>query len=157
MLGGLSWALLLISAVCQADEPDLNMNVPEMIRLRHFKVEEHFVVTHDCYNLTVHRIVNPISEIPAQERIPVLFMHGLLGSSAEWVMNTVGGDLHDQDNRSLAFQLARLGYDVWLGNNRGNEYSHHVYYDKDVRKFRLTVVLINQLVQSIDFIIISSS
>lgn len=32
--------------------------------------------------------------------------------------------------KSVAYQIARRGYDVWLGNNRGTNYSRkHVNYD----------------------------
>ncbi|KAK4673152.1 hypothetical protein QC763_109320 [Podospora pseudopauciseta] len=42
-------------------------------------------------------------------RFPVLLIHGLLQSSGAYCVN---------DDDSLAFLLAKAGYDVWLGNNR---------------------------------------
>lgn len=41
--------------------------------------------------------------------------HGLFDSADAWVANT--------KETAPAFVFARLGYDVWLGNNRGNEFS----------------------------------
>lgn len=43
------------------------------------------------------------------KKYPVLMMHGLLQSSGAFICN---------DDDSLAFYLAKSGYDVWLGNNR---------------------------------------
>lgn len=43
-----------------------------------------------------------------------MLVHGLLDSSDAWICN---------GNRSYAFQLANLGYDVYLPNTRGNSYS----------------------------------
>ncbi|KKY26480.1 putative sterol esterase 2 [Phaeomoniella chlamydospora] len=42
-------------------------------------------------------------------RYPVLMIHGLLQSAGAYCVN---------DDHSLAFYLAKSGYDVWLGNNR---------------------------------------
>ncbi|KAM3418566.1 hypothetical protein BST61_g4543 [Cercospora zeina] len=43
------------------------------------------------------------------KKYPVLMMHGLLQSAGAFCCN---------DDDSLAFYLAKSGYDVWLGNNR---------------------------------------
>jgi lysosomal acid lipase/cholesteryl ester hydrolase len=53
-------------------------------------------------------------------------LHGLLDTSEAFVLN---------DDDSIAFGFANLGYDVWLGNNRGGIYSKvHSIYNPHVRK-----------------------
>ena len=46
---------------------------------------------------------------PGSKKYPVLLIHGLLQSAGAYCTN---------DDDSLAFFLAKSGYDVWLGNNR---------------------------------------
>ncbi|KAH7399427.1 Alpha/Beta hydrolase protein [Pyrenochaeta sp. MPI-SDFR-AT-0127] len=54
---------------------------------------------------------------PGDKKYPVLMIHGLLQSAGAYCTN---------DDDSLAFFLAKCGYDVWLGNNRCGFNPRHV-------------------------------
>jgi len=126
------WILLLIVSVCSSaplsskykHDPDCDYNITQMIETKGYPCEEHKVLTQDGYILGVFRIPHGRNSSSSSPGRPVLLQHGLLDSSTTWVMN-----LPDQ---SLGYILADAGYDVWLGNMRGNYFSRaHVKYNPD--------------------------
>mmetsp|Transcript_15368 Transcript_15368/g.23010 ORF Transcript_15368/g.23010 Transcript_15368/m.23010 type:complete len:409 (-) Transcript_15368:37-1263(-) len=87
-------------------------------------LEVHKVVTKDGFILTLHRI------LPNQEKPKgiVLLHHGLFEDSFVWLLS--------HHRNSLPLQLSALGYEVWLGNSRGNFFGQeHVHYTTEDPEF----------------------
>ncbi|KAJ0171050.1 hypothetical protein K1T71_013249 [Dendrolimus kikuchii] len=76
------------------------------------KTEEHDIITDDGYVLKLFHLLG--------DRVrPVLLNHGAIQSSDTFIL---------RGNTSLAIQLVKRGYDLWLLNIRGNRYSRrHLY------------------------------
>ncbi|XP_011688915.1 PREDICTED: lipase 1-like, partial [Wasmannia auropunctata] len=114
-----------------------------------YSAEEHYVTTEDGYNLVIHRISGSPLFKGQQRKKVVFFQHGTMISSDFWVL--FGPD------RDLAFLLVDQGYDVWLGNIRGNSYSRsHIKMsprDKDFWQFSYHEMGTKDLPAMIDYVL----
>ncbi|XP_045451039.1 lipase 1-like [Melitaea cinxia] len=97
---------------------DATLDLASLVRKYNYPFEEHSVTTEDGYILGLHRIPHGRDSNNTGGDKPVVFlMHGLTSASSDHIIMGPGS--------GLAYILAEEGYDVWLGNARGNYFSRN--------------------------------
>ncbi|GFS27212.1 lipase [Elysia marginata] len=113
--------------------PEVDMNVTELIKSKGYPVERHTVITEDGYILGLYRIPHGLHNRSGKGPRPVvLLQHGVMASCDDFLVNPA--------NESLGFILADAGADVWLANSRGNIYSrrHTILSPKSLEFWEFT-------------------
>lgn len=113
-----------ISASIQASKEQTSLFVDQcnislfksLIPSELYNIEEHTVTTSDGYILKLFRVNSKDFQKPKIQKRVVYLQHGIIDSADGWFMGGI--------NNSIGFHFANKGFDVWVGNSRGNKYSH---------------------------------
>ncbi|XP_056635225.1 lipase 3-like [Diorhabda sublineata] len=113
-----------------------------------YQMETHNIDTEDGYKLECHRV--SITKYANTDKPVVLLWHGFLGSSADF--------FHIGTGKSLPLRLADEGYDVWVGNNRGNSWGRqhktlNPDTDEEFWDFSLDELALYDVSSTIDYIL----
>lgn len=123
------FSLVFLCALVSADHfahPEAFYDFVTYCKFYGYPVQVHTINTDDGYILTFFRI-QAKNQTTFKTGLPVFWLqHGILDSSDTWIVNS------EPEELAPAFYFANKGYDIWLGNSRGNKHSRsHVFLNPD--------------------------
>lgn len=127
--------VLLIFQVVSAKKPYSRVpynnaySIENVAPLNGYLLEQYSITTEDGYISQMFRIPGKKSEEGKLIQKPVVLMvHGLMCNMNFWIANEV--------QLAPPFILVEQGFDVWLGNNRGNRYAtNHTTLNTSEKEF----------------------
>jgi len=106
-------AILLFNFInITISEIDISTYYKTYIKRNGYNLEEHVVKTEDGYLLSIWHLTPKTKTTKV-----VFFQHGLIDTA--WCF-------FQMNKKSLPFLLLERGYDIWLGNSRGNIFSNRI-------------------------------
>ena len=125
--------------------PDFYKSFMQYMDELNLDCEKHEHLNRSGYHQMMFRVRD--KTVGNQNQKGVVFLqHGLFASADSWVVHK---------ENSLAVKLARQGFDVWLGNSRGNIYSRkHEMHDEYWNKYWEFTIddLAMDLIENIDIV-----
>lgn len=141
-----NFAVIFAAICCESKVLTVEDDVTNLIKSAGYRGEVHEVETQDGYLLRLHRM---LPKVASNSKAPVFLMHGILATSADFLIS--GPKI------ALGYLLADNGYEVWMGNARGNKFSpNHKNFSslsKDFWKFSWHEIGFYDLPAMIDYML----